>query len=310
MQGFHHILLGICKYLMMQSSTRQMVHTRTFKELNRDSPEGSLGRGRGQVPRGGAPPPPPVSLEQLLATHNDLMRRLVENDECREAERQQPRHQERDSSYSDFLATHPPVFADAIDPLKADSWLYTTESKFGLLHCTEYQKTLYAAQQLRGTARAWWASYISTLPVDHHVPWGEFRTAICAHHLSTGLLRSKLKEFLDHEQGNHNVFDYTRQFNTLAQYGSYHIDMDKKKANMYRARLTIHLQERLVHLSNLSYNKLASEATDQERMMKAVAEADEKKRKKMMPGSTGSGNFSGAPPKYCMVYTLPGGQLR
>jgi hypothetical protein len=25
---------------------------------------------------------PPVSLEQLLATHNDLMRRLVENDEC------------------------------------------------------------------------------------------------------------------------------------------------------------------------------------------------------------------------------------
>jgi hypothetical protein len=91
-----------------------MVRTRTFKEPNRDSPEGSLGRG--QVPRGGAPPAPPVSLEQLLATRNDLMRRLVENDERHGAERQQPRHQERDYSYSDFLATHPPVFADAIDP--------------------------------------------------------------------------------------------------------------------------------------------------------------------------------------------------
>jgi hypothetical protein len=44
----------------------------------------------GQVPRGGAPPPPPVSLEQLLAMQNDLMRRLVENDEHRGAERQQP----------------------------------------------------------------------------------------------------------------------------------------------------------------------------------------------------------------------------
>jgi hypothetical protein len=97
------------------------VRTRTFEELNRDSPEGSLGRGRGQVPRGGAPPPPPVSQEQLLATKNDLMRRLVENDERRGAEWQQPRHQERDSSYSDFLATHPLVFADAIDPLEADS---------------------------------------------------------------------------------------------------------------------------------------------------------------------------------------------
>jgi hypothetical protein len=64
-----------------------MVRTRTFKELNRDSSEGSLGCGRGQVPRGGAPPPPPVSLEQLLDTQNGLMRRLVENDERRGAER-------------------------------------------------------------------------------------------------------------------------------------------------------------------------------------------------------------------------------
>jgi hypothetical protein len=147
-----------------------MVRTRTFEELNRDSPKGSLERGRGQVPRGGAPPPPPISLEQLLATHNDLMRRLVENDERHGAEHRQPRHQERDSSYSDFLATHPRVFADAIDPLEEDSRLRTTESKFGLLHYTEYQKTLYTAQQLRGAARAWWASYTATLPVDHHVP--------------------------------------------------------------------------------------------------------------------------------------------
>jgi hypothetical protein len=110
-----------------------MVHTRTVEELNRDSPEGSLACGRGQVPRGSAPPSPPVILEQLLATQNDLMRRLIENDEHRGAEREQPRHQERDSSYSDFLATHSPIFADAIDPLQADSWLRTTESKFGLL---------------------------------------------------------------------------------------------------------------------------------------------------------------------------------
>jgi hypothetical protein len=32
------------------------------------------------------------------------------------------------------------------DPLEADDWLRTTESKFSLLHCTEYEKTLYAAQ--------------------------------------------------------------------------------------------------------------------------------------------------------------------
>jgi hypothetical protein len=43
--------------------------------------------------------------------------------------------------------------------------------------------------------------------------------------------------------------------------------------------------------------------------MKDVADADEKKRKRMMHGSTGSGSSSGTPPKYCMVYIPPGGQL-
>jgi hypothetical protein len=123
-----------------------MVCTRTSEDSILDILEGFVGRGHGEVPCGDAPPLPPVSLEELLGTQNDLMRRLVENDEHRGAECQQPRHQERDSSYSDFLATHPPVFVDATNPLEVDSWLRTTESKFGLLHCTEYQKTLYVAQ--------------------------------------------------------------------------------------------------------------------------------------------------------------------
>jgi hypothetical protein len=106
------------------------------------------------------------------------------------------------------------------------------------------------------------------------------------------------------------MFDYTRQFNNLAQYGSYHVDTDEKKTNLYREWLTIHLQERLGQFTSLSYIELASATIDQERLMKVVAEADEKKRKGMLHGSSVSGGFSGAPPKYHMVYTLPGGQLR
>jgi hypothetical protein len=159
----------------------------------------------------------------------------------------------------------------------------------------------------RQTAGAGWASYITTLPVDHLVPWGEFCTAFRAHHLSVGLLRRKLKEFLDLVQGNHSVFNYTRQFNTLAQYGSYHVDTDEKKANLYRAWITIDLQELLVQLASLSHNELVSAAIDQERMMKAIDEADEKKRTRMMTGSTGSGISSGAPPMYHLVYTTPRG---
>jgi hypothetical protein len=125
-----------------------------------------------------------------------------------------------------------------------------------------------------------------------------------------GLLCTKLKEFLDLEQGNCIVFDYTMQFHTLAQYRSYHINTDEKKANLYHEGLTVHLQECLGLSPNLSYNELASAAIDQERLIKAIAKADEKKRKMMMSVSSASGGSSVAPPKYRMVPTPPGGQLR
>jgi hypothetical protein len=105
------------------------------------------------------------------------------------------------------------------------------------------------------------------------------------------------------------MFDYTRQFDTLTQYGSYHVDTDEKKANVYRERLTIHLQERLGQFTSLSYNEMVSAAIDQERLMKAATEADEKKRKMMTPGSVVSGGSSGAPNKYRTMYTPPGDLL-
>jgi hypothetical protein len=127
-----------------------MVRMRATDDDVLDFPEGSAPRGRGQPPPGNAPPPPPyppVSLEQLLATQNELMTLLIQNETHLVVERpQHPRHQDMNMSYSEFLVTHPPLFSKGKDPLEAADWLHTIESKFSLLHCTEYQKTLYAAQ--------------------------------------------------------------------------------------------------------------------------------------------------------------------
>jgi hypothetical protein len=87
------------------------------------------------------------------------------------------------------------------------------------------------------------------------------------------------------------MFDYTWQFNTIAQYGSYHVNTDEKKAKLFCNGLTIQLQDRLVQSPNLSYNDLASAAIDQERTMKACAEAKEKKRKRTMPRSSENGGL-------------------
>jgi hypothetical protein len=41
------------------------------------------------------------------------------------------------TTYSDFVATHPPLFTEAGEPLEVDHWLRVMESKFGLLRCTK-----------------------------------------------------------------------------------------------------------------------------------------------------------------------------
>jgi hypothetical protein len=116
-----------------------------------------------------------------------LTKNLVHRGGCR------PHHQPvLHSSYTDFIATHPLTFTKASDPLKAETWLHITESKFGLLHCTEFQKTLYTTQQLHGPVSAWWANFTATLHDDHQVLWAEFRQAFCGHHIPTGLMAHKL----------------------------------------------------------------------------------------------------------------------
>jgi hypothetical protein len=101
-----------------------------------------------------------------------------------------------ETTYVDFTDTHPPVFSKADEPLEADDWLRTMEQKFELLQCTEYQKPLFVAQQLRGAAGAWWANLVAARPAGHWVTWQEFQDAFRAHYIPDGVMAMKLEEFL------------------------------------------------------------------------------------------------------------------
>ena len=115
----------------------------------RGSPSGFRGGGNGN-PR---PPPPPLGIAEVLAAQTEILRQLVQ------AQQQQRggyhAHHPQEASYQDFLSTQPPLFTKADEPLDADAWIRTIESKFSLLSvpCSEANKTRYAAQQLHGSAR-------------------------------------------------------------------------------------------------------------------------------------------------------------
>src|SRR5438876_7170360 len=174
------------------------------------------------------PLPPPQTLAEVVAQQTQILQMLAQN----QKQQQQPqgRHgQPQAATYGDFAGTHPPTFAKAEDPLKADSWLRLMESKFELLVCTETQKTLFAAHQLRGPAASWWETFLAMQPVGHRVPWTEFRAAFTAHHIPSSVVKIKLREFMNLKQEDRTVQEYVQIFNALARYAPDHVDTDAKK---------------------------------------------------------------------------------
>ena len=177
---------------------------------------------------GGAPPPPPDLVQAIAAilTGRDeqtmLFHQLVEQD----AAPRPGHHPPPVPGYQEFLGTQPLLFHKADEPLEADSWLKTIESKFTLYPYNEGDKAGFAAQQLRGPARTWWDNHVAMFPAGTRFTWAEFKEAFKAHHVPAGVIRRKLTKFLALKQGNNNVMQYAQNFNTLSQYARYHVDTD------------------------------------------------------------------------------------
>jgi hypothetical protein len=143
------------------------------------------------------PPPPPPNLAEVMARQIELLNQLVQAQMGHFHHQSRGRDEPLPASYQDFLSTQPPLFHKADEPLDADAWLRTIESKFALLSapCSDENKALFAAQQLRGTARLWWDHYHAMQPADHVITWDEFWTAFRAHHIPEGLIDESSMNF-------------------------------------------------------------------------------------------------------------------
>jgi hypothetical protein len=104
------------------------------------------------------PPPVPPTLAEAIATlvnattDNTRFLREMAGDQFQQHGGRAPPQGPRDTTYLEFSETRPPLFVKAEEPLEADEWVQVMEQKFGLIRCTDTQKPLFAAQQLRGPA--------------------------------------------------------------------------------------------------------------------------------------------------------------
>jgi hypothetical protein len=136
------------------------------------------------------PPPTPPNLAEVMARQTELLNQLVQAQMGQFHHQSRGRDEHPSANYQDFLSTQPPLFHKADEPLDADAWLRTIESKFALLSapCSDVNKALFTAQQLRGTTRIWWDHYHAMQPAGHVVTWDEFWAAFRAHHIPEGLI--------------------------------------------------------------------------------------------------------------------------
>ena len=108
------------------------------------------------------PPPVPTNLADAIAAlvnvtveNSRLLHEIAQSNQNQMQGNRDRHHNRQEATYVDFTDTKPPVFTKVDEPLEADDWLRTMEQKFDLIPCMEFQKPVFAAQQLRGAASAW-----------------------------------------------------------------------------------------------------------------------------------------------------------
>ena len=244
---------------------------------------------------GGDPPPPPpmTPSEAFMAAQTEVLRQILQTQQQIAQRLQQPHQHGNDQAganqvtkYEHFRAMRPPEFTKAEEPLEADAFIRALEAKFSVfvLPCSEENKAGFAAQQLRGEALIWWEHYKSMQPVGHEITWEEFKKAFKEHHIPKGILDRKMRELLALKQGSDTVYQYAQKFNSLCQYGGYHVDTDEKKMDRFRNGLDGELYERLNLVKVNTYSELVNMAISQEDAMKR-AQADRKRKSNLALGS-------------------------
>jgi hypothetical protein len=192
------------------------------------------GTSRGQEDTPNPPPVPPTLAEAIAALvtatadNTRFLHEMAGHQLQQQGGRAYPQGP-RETLYLDFSETRPPLFVKAEDPLEADEWVWVIEQKFGLIRCTDTQKPLFAAQQLRGPASTWWGNYVAIQPAGHQVTWDKFKLAFREHYIPEEVLQLKHEEFMRLKQGGDTVMQYLNKFNHLSQYAIDQVNTDLKR---------------------------------------------------------------------------------
>jgi hypothetical protein len=160
------------------------------------------------------PPPPPLTLEQVLAMQAHMLQTMQQTLVNLHAQPQVPLPL-RDRLV-DFQRTKPPTFSYAVEPMDADDWLKSVGKKLQVVQCNNREKVLLASHQLSGPTADWWDAYVEAHEEPESIKWPEFIAAFHAHCVPQGVIKLK-KLFQDLKQGSMSMNEYVTKFTQLSR---------------------------------------------------------------------------------------------
>jgi hypothetical protein len=195
------------------------------------------------------------------------------------------------NKHREFMSHRPPVFTHAADPLDADDWLKTVSKMLTTAQCEDREKVLFAAGRLQGLAGAWWDAYTTAHATPNAITWQEFTESFRNHHIPTGLMRLKKKEFLSLQQGGMSVTEYRDRFIELSRYAPEEVANDPKKQERFMEGLAGPLRYQLTSHTFPSFQHLLDKAITLEAMRIELRDLKRKATTSVQFGSSARPRF-------------------
>jgi hypothetical protein len=131
---------------------------------------------------------------------------------------------------------------------------------------------LYASGRLERAASDWWDAFTAAHANADAITWQEFQVNFRAHHIPSGIMKLKKKEFLSLAQGNMSISEYRDRFTQLSHYTPEEVDTDEKRQERFLEGLIGPLNYQLQSHSFPNFQTLLNKAISLESKRKELSD--------------------------------------
>ncbi|XP_047309877.1 uncharacterized protein LOC124913331 [Impatiens glandulifera] len=114
-------------------------------------------------------------------------------------------------AYKHFMSFKPCDFNGSTDPMVAEEWIRSLETKFEFMQCNNSDRLRCATFMFKDDARIWWQGAKSTLNLDT-ATWEEFKAVFYVKYFTLNTRNKLDREFLEIRQGDISVAEYVKKF--------------------------------------------------------------------------------------------------